>query len=278
MKSHKLSLFRVLWLVGVVTVVAAGCAHTRREAASSSLVDFLYPKGELPPAYEATLPNLPLPLNVGIAFVPGSKPGSLLSEAKKNELLVKAKLAFQDRPFIGQIVVVPDVYMRSGRGFGTVDQIARLFNLDVIALVSYDQVSNSDHTGLSVLYWTIVGAYVIPGNRHEVRTFVDTAVFDVRTHKLLFRAPGVAANTGHSTLVGEQARRREVVQEGFELAMADMVTNLDKEIDSFKDRIKRDKTVTVSHRPGYTGGGGAVDPWLIALLVPLVWLARQARQ
>ena len=262
--------------VGILALLA-GCAHLgrSRESVSSSLVDFLYPRGQLPPAYEQTVPNLPLPLNVGIAFVPESR--GALSEPKKNELLIKTKAAFLDRPFIGQIVVVPDAYMRSGKGFATLDQIARLFSLDVIALVSYDQVANTDHTNLSVLYWTIVGAYTVPANRHEVRTFVDAAVFDVRTHKLLFHAPGVAANKNYSTLVGDAARRRAAMEQGFDLAMVDMTANLATEIERFKERIKTDRSVTVSHRAGYSGAG-SFDAVLLLLLAPLAWLARGARR
>ncbi|BAU50287.1 delta endotoxin [Sulfurifustis variabilis] len=260
-----------------VAVLIAGCAHMNRsrESVSSSLVDFLYPKGELPPAYDQTVPNLPLPLNVGIGFVPESR--GALSEPKKNELLIKAKAAFLDRPFINQIVLIPDAFMRSGKGFGTLDQIARLFNLDVIALVSYDQVANTDQTNLGFLYWTIVGAYTVPANRHEVRTFVDTAVFDVRTHKLLFHAPGVAANKHYSTYIGDDVKRRVAMEEGFDLATVDMIANLGTEIDGFKERIKQDKSVKVSYRPGFSGSG-ALDAWMLLLLAPLAWGLRRARR
>lgn len=275
MKTLKNSWRAVVLGVSLLALLA-GCAHfgRSRESVSSSLVDFLYPRGELPPAYEQTVPNLPLPLNVGIAFVPESR--GALSEPKKNELLIKTKAAFLDRPFIGQIVIIPDTFMRSGKGFATLDQVARLFNLDVIALVSYDQVANTDHTNLGVLYWTIVGAYTVPANRHEVRTFVDTAVFDVRTHKLLFHAPGVAANKNYSTLVGDAVRRRVAMEQGFDLAMADMTANLATEIEQFKERIKQDRSVTVSHRAGYSGTG-SFDAVLLLLLGPLAWFARGAR-
>ncbi|MFP5349670.1 MAG: rhombotarget lipoprotein [Gammaproteobacteria bacterium] len=275
MKTLKNSWRAVVLGVSLLALLA-GCAHfgRSRESVSSSLVDFLYPRGELPPAYEQTVPNLPLPLNVGIAFVPESR--GALSEPKKNELLIKTKAAFLDRPFIGQIVIIPDTFMRSGKGFATLDQVARLFNLDVIALVSYDQVANTDHTNLGVLYWTIVGAYTVPANRHEVRTFVDTAVFDVRTHKLLFHAPGVAANKNYSTLVGDAVRRRVAMEQGFDLAMADMTANLATEIEQFKERIKQDRSVTVSHRAGYSGTG-SFDAVLLLLLGPLAWFARGVR-
>lgn len=274
MKSRS---FRRFWTIVTVSVLVfvAGCAHMNRsrESVSSSLVDFLYPKGELPPAYEKSIPNLPVPLNVGIGFVPESR-GSL-SEPKKNELLIKTKAAFLDRPFINQIVLIPDAFLRSGKGFATLDQVARLFNLDVIALVSYDQVANSDQTNLGFLYWTIVGAYTVPANRHEVSTFVDTAVFDVRTHKLLFHAPGVATNKNYSTYIGDAVKRRAAMEEGFDLAVGNMIVSLGTEIDSFKERIKKeDPSVRVSYRPGYSGAG-SFDAWMLLLLAPLAWSARR---
>jgi rhombotail lipoprotein len=260
-------------LVAGTLLTVSGCAPAMRTTTSSSLVDYLYPKGDLPPAYEDSVPNLPLPLNVGIAFVPGTTEYAP-SEARKNELLTNTQAAFKGRPYIRQIEVIPDVYMRSGKGFSTVDQVARLFNLDVIVLVSYDQVENTDPNTLSLSYLTIVGAYLIPGSRHEASTFVDAAVFDVRTHKLLFRAAGVNAAKGHSTGVGEDLRRRELMDQGFVAAMTEMTTNLNQEVDAFKVRIKEDKSVSVSHRDNYTGGGGAIDGWSIAVLGLLVWLQR----
>ena len=55
--------------------------------------------------------------------------------------------------------------------------------------------------------------------------------------------------------------------------MADMTVNLDKELATFKERIKTDRSVTVS-RAGEPGGGGAIDPAFL-LLAGLALLQRQ---
>lgn len=60
-------------------------------------------------------------------------------------------------------------------------QVARLYGVDVMALVSYDQVIHTDDTKASLLYWTIIGAYIIKGSQFDTATFVDTAVFDINT-------------------------------------------------------------------------------------------------
>jgi rhombotail lipoprotein len=260
-------------------LLLAGCAglfgHGSRQGVSSSLVDYLYPSGEEPPPQPGITPNLTLPIAVGIAFVPSRSGQTALNEAERIALLDKVKAHFAGRDYIREITVIPETYMRSGRGFQSLEQVARLYGLDVMALVSYDQVAHTDERTSSFLYWTIVGAYVVKGNENDVNTFVDTAVFDVPTRKLLFRAPGVSEITSSSTLVAVETDMRATQQKGFDQAMADMTINLDKELDSFKDRIREDKSVQISYTPAYRGGGGGAGLASIAALVLLTGLRRR---
>lgn len=267
MKATTLPVLVILAIVLSVSACAGLWGPEGRRGVSSSLVDYLYPKGEIPPKHDQTIPYLEIPLTVGLAFVPGSgSDAGSLPEAHKAQLLQKVKAAFQDRDFIAQISIIPETYMRSTRGFEGVDQVARLYGLDVVALVSYDQVATASEKKSSLLYWTIVGAYVIKGTENEASTFVDTAVFDVRSRKLLFRAPGVSETRKSTTLIEVEETYRETRKKGFELAMADMTRNLEVEMDAFRERIKQDKSVEVATRPGYVGGG-AMAPWLLAMLL-----------
>ena len=257
-------------------LVLLGCAGwfgtPTRQGVSSSLVDYLYPSGEEPPKQTGAIPNLQLPLTVGIAFVPSDAGQAALTEAERIELLNKVKAHFAEREYIEEISVIPEAYMRSRSGFQSIEQLARLYGLDVIALVSYDQVAQTAERTSSLLYWTIVGAYVIEGNKNDVSTFVDTAVFDVPTRKLLFRAPGVSEVKSNSTLVKVDSDVRAAQQKGFEQAMGDMTANLDKELDAFKERIAREGSVRVTRADGssYGGGGGTTGVLAIAGLLVLI--------
>lgn len=237
-----------------------------RRGVSSSLVDYLYPDGQVPPEHEETTPHLRLPLTVGLAFVPpGQQLSRSLPEAQKTFLLEKVKKNFSELEFVKEIIIIPETYMRSSTGFKGVNQIARLYGLDVVSLVSYDQVAVSAETKSSVLYWTIVGAYFIKGNENKTSTFVDTAVFDVSSNKMLFRAPGVSNTKQSSTLIEVNQSIMDAKQDGFELAMADMSKNLAVELDRFKAKIKEDKSVKITHRDGYGGGGGTQWPFILIL-------------
>lgn len=264
-----------LFLITLLALFLAGCSTfwnwtgSHRAGASSSLVDYLYPNGQEPPDIEESIPFLELPLRVGIAFVPGESGYGMISEATKMRLLEKVKAEFVDREYISHIEVIPDTYLRSSKGITGMQQVARLYGADVMALVSYDQITVTEDNPSGLLYWTIVGAYVIKATSNEVQTFVDTAVFDVDTASLLFRAPGAHTMSDRSTLVEASEVVRKARDESFGAAMEQMTGNLAVELDRFQERIKEDPTLAQTQwKPG-SGGGGSIGWWMLVLLSPI---------
>lgn len=259
-----------LWL-------ATGAGNTR-QGASSSLVDYLYPNGEIPPAVSDQLPSLSLPLRVGIAFVPSPYQDELPG-VEKQELLEKVADAFRDRPYVQSIDAIPDTYMQSARGVTGMKQVAGLYGVDVMALVSYDQISFTDEKKSALLYWTIIGAVTVKGSTNEVQTLIDTAVFDVQTSRLLFRAPGVHRSEEDSTLIDLGKDLRKLQSAGFSAATDDMIVNLDAELNGFREAVAQGERAAVNWREG-SGGGGSIALSLLALLLLVVlfreWQGRRA--
>jgi len=261
---------KILCLFALLSTCLVGCSAMwgwgdTRTGVSSSLVDYLYPDGEVPPDLQERVPHLELPLRVGIAFVPAQSVSDTISEATKMQLLDKVKASFEDREYISHIEVIPETYLRSSKGISGMQQVARLYGADVMALVSYDQVAASEDKPSGFLYWTIVGAYVVKGTSNEVQTFVDTAVFDVGTSKLLFRAPGSDSLSDRSTLAGSPEALRKGRDESFARAMATMTGNLETELGNFEQRLQEDPRVASTEwKPGH--GGGAADWWLLVVL------------
>ena len=267
---------KLIVAVASMALLLTGCSSLwdwsggTRNGTSSSLVDYLYPDGQVPPSFDETIPHLRLPLRVGIAFVPGQTSYGTISEATKMQLLEKVKAEFVDREYISHIEVIPDTYLRSSRGITGMQQVARLYGADVMALVSYDQVAVSEENAAGLLYWTIVGAYVIKATSNEVQTFVDTAVFDVNTARLLFRAPGADVMSDRSTLVEAGETVRKTRDASFGAAMDQMTGNLAGELDNFRERVKSDPTVAQTEwKPGH-GGGGSMTWSLLAVIALLL--------
>jgi rhombotail lipoprotein len=275
---------RTILCLGLLGSGLAGCTsfdqllcspHCRSETRnSSSLVSFLYPDGKLPPPQDAT-PELHLPLRIGLAFLPSQSPGdSDLDDPHKEQILERIRARFADRKFVGEIVVIPDYYLKSDRGFEGLQGVQRLYNIDLMALVSYDQVTHRDDTNWSLSYLTIVGAFVIPATNHDVVTMMDLAVVDPATRSLVLRAGGTNATHGHSTPVDEPRRARVSAADGFDWASSQMIGNFDAALNSFEASVRAGHAnVRVVNRngapSGSSGGGGgigALDAMMLAAL------------
>ncbi len=280
------SLFILLLLLSLV-----GCASQQTHT-KSSVMEYLYPKSNN--TYETpSIPHLKLPLRVGVAFVPAahgngsvnnfwtgrSYQGSM-PEAKKNEILEEVSEHFRGLDFVGSIEVIPSSYLTPGGGFSNLSQIKTMYGIDVVALVSYDQVQFTDESMLSLSYWTIVGAYVVSGERNDTSTLMDTVVYDISSKKMLFRAPGTSRVTGKSTPINLSEELRADSVKGFELAAENMAANLKDQLAAFKRRIKENPSeVQISNREGYSGGGGALGglDFFIVFLLSLVLGRRKCR-
>jgi rhombotail lipoprotein len=276
-----------VWCLMALLVPALGLAGceamstmwggSTRSGVSSSVVEFLYPAGEVPPKPTGEVPAIKLPITVGLAFVPGREGIGPLPEAQKMALLDQVRAKFTGEDYVTEIVLVPDTYLRGSNGFDALDRAARMYRLDVMALVSYDQLSTSSEKKSSFWYWTVVGAYLVEGTRNEVQTLVDTAVFDIPSRTLLFRAAGTDRVAKDSTMVESPQKLRVAQAASFGRAMDDMAANLQRELVAFKERVKEQKApVRVVQRDDGAGGAGAWGIGGIALALLAVVRRRRA--
>lgn len=278
-------------MVGCLAVAAAlaclgGCASYggRQSTQGTSVMQFLYPEA-VGYVEELTVPELALPLRVGVAFVPpgGDKRGGYsygmqndFSAAQQTRLLETVAAKFRTLPFVSEIKIVPGAYLRPGGGFTNLDQVRSMFGVDVIALVAYDQVQFTDENFLSLAYWTIVGAYVVQGEKNDTQTLMDATVYDIASRRLLFRAPGTSRVRAQAAPVGLEAALREDRHEGLRLATEDLVKSLEAELAVFRARLKeRPEEVKIVHRPGYTGAGAFEGGAALALAGLVVWAGRR---
>ena len=243
-----------------------GSDSTKRH--STSVLNFLYPNNT-EHIEQPSIPRLELPLKVGVAFVPGGD----LSAAEKMDLMKKISEEFRQYNFVKSIELIPSDYLVYQGSFTNLDQIRTMYGIDVVALISYDQVQHTDQGLLSVTYWTLVGAYVFKGEKNDTSTMMDTAVYDIASRKMLFRAPGTSSVKRKATPVNLSEQLREDSLNGFNLAVEKMVANLQLQLELFKEKVKESpEEVVIVHRPGYSGGGsmGLVYVTLILGLVGLL--------
>jgi rhombotail lipoprotein len=279
------------WLWPSSLLLLAGCAvfdHRSSSHEASSLLQYLYP-GRTDQTVTPSIPTLTLPLRVGVVFVPEGHNSSErteqwrkvepLTESFKTGLLQKVSDQFRALPFVGSIEVIPTAYLTPGGGFANLDQVRQMFGVDVIALLSFDQVQSTDQGLLSLTYWTIVGAYLVPAEKNATSTLLDAAVFDVASRKLLFRAPGISHVQGLATPINLAEELRHNTETGFQQASTNLVANLKTELAGFQQRIKdRPEEVKVIRSSGYKAGAGSIslgEAGAALAVCGVAWLSRQ---
>ncbi len=227
---------------------AGGCMKPTTVTRRSTLMTYLYPKAQTPPAPNPQGVRLQVPLRMGIAFVPSSqgwREERALPGLQEKPMLEMLRTAFKDKPWVGEIKAIPTAYLRPDGGFDNLDQVTRMFGVDVVALVSVDQIQHSDPKWYSFAYLSIVGAFVLPADKNSTSTLIDAAVFHVPSRTFLLRAPGQSSVKGSTTAVAQAELLRRDAGEGLRLAMADLAKNLDTEVGAFKAEVAEGKRTDV---------------------------------
>jgi rhombotail lipoprotein len=182
---------RSKWIPGALSLLicfTAGCYSAPPSRRVNSALDFLYPQG-MAAARPASQVTLHLPLRVGLAFAPNRDfRGDPITEAQKQTLLTRVADAFRKHQDLGNLQVVPSVYLSPAGSFENLDKLAAALGLDVVVLLSYDQAQFTESTRASWTYLTIIGPLLIQGEKNDTHTLIDAVVFDIRSRALLFRA------------------------------------------------------------------------------------------
>ncbi len=285
-KNEQDCLKEKFYLLMILSLLVTSCAGQQfNRGVSSNLVSYLYPKGQNISHKNDQLPILSVPLRVGIAFIPESKHAYnfTLTEVEKQQLLNKVADRFRSDPAVKHIEIIPEIYLKQGKGFITIEQVSQMYNVDVMALVSYDQVEINEKNKGSLAYWTIVGAALVNGESTEFQTFVDTAVFDVETRKLLFRAPGVDSISRKHTAYGFEKSNRKMRINSFYSASKIMTENLSKELELFRVKARKGDGAKLKYSSNYMsqhsqsrglGGGGSAGGSGLVLLILLLRFTR----
>ena len=290
-----------LRLLGLLLLTGLPGCYTPSSLRRAEVLDFLYPAGtEVVPPSDV---HLVLPLRVGLAFVPtkdgpgdtprGPRPlldslGEVespeLHESQRYALMQRVRDSFLKVEGVQRIDIVPSEFLRPGGGFQNLDQLRALMGVDLIALISYEQVQFGEVNAGSMAYLTGVGGAIVEGNANETNTFVNTTVFDIPSRALLFHAAGRSHVDDGSTALELNDNLRGDSGQGFQEAVDAMVGQLDAALAEFREQSKSGTVrglgtpaIDVSLAPGYTGAGaaGALELVLALVLVAAGLAARR---
>ena len=262
MTTNSLKSLALLGAICLGIVPLSGCGHYTTQR-TSNILTYLYP-GETQPMEvskdisRTSLPNIPLPITLGIAFVPESRTITSggdtkiepLTEKFKTEVMRELTAQLRQYSFLAKIEEIPSTYLKVGGSFANLDQIHTMTCVDVIGLVSYDQIQFTDHGLVSLLYWTGIGWYFVPGEKNDTNTMMDAALYHVPTRKPLLRATGQSGVYRYSTPMNQSQNLRENSENGFKEALHMLAENFKEQLDMLKPRAVQGSTASLSAGAG----------------------------
>ncbi len=274
---------KLLMLLAVIMLMLSGCANQEIRY-RSSIIDYLYPDQD-EPIQLPQIPLLSLPLKVGVAFVPNQSQDSFrtngisvwnesaLTEQEKISIMREVSKRFKQYDFVHSIEIIPSAYLRRSGGFLNLKQLRTLYGLDVMALLSYDQTQFTNEGFTSITYWTLIGAYVVRGEKNDTHTMLDAAVFEIKSQKLLFRAPGISVIHSSATPINLSEQLRKDRSQGFIKASEDLTESLEFHLQLFQEKVKENPDdYEIIYKPEYKGsyrGGGSLDLSVLLLIAVL---------
>ena len=264
----------LLAALAALLLLGTGCATPATIQRRSSLANYLGAK-TAPAAEAPTGPvKLQLPLRLGIAFVPaengqrqgsslaGHTPTRLVAAGQDQELHQQVADLFGQKPWTLSFKIIPALYLTKAGGFEDLTQVAQSFGVDVVALVSVDQVQFSSPRWYAWTYWTLVGAYMVQGDKNDTTTLVDAAVYHVPTRTFLFRAGALGTVKGGSSWSNREDAFRQQARESLRLAMGNLSASLDQGVAGFKQDLVKGarKDVQLVDKDGNLLGSPGYDP------------------
>jgi len=197
-------------------------------------------------------PTITVPLKAGIAFVPSLDYGGGFPEKERMNLMRNIGAQFETYKFVESIELIPSLYLEEGGGFPNLDKLRQLFDIDVVMLLSYDQSQFKDTGALAIMYWTLIGAYIVKGEKNDTHTLMDAALFHIPSRKMLFRASGINHMKSRATLINVSEKAREDSLAGFRQASMELSKNLKNKLYAFRKMIRgSSEKFKLELKPGY---------------------------
>jgi rhombotail lipoprotein len=240
----------------VLITLTGSCVTTRSKEPykhlKTSIIRFLGPvEKNNPEKKETSEATITVPLKVGIAFVPSNDFGDFPEKERMN-LMQEIAPEFENYKFVESIELIPSLYLEKEGGFSNLDRLQELFDINVIVLLSYDQSQFADSGAWSITYWTIVGAYIVKGEKNDTHTLIDASLFHIQSRKMLFRAAGINHLKSRATPINFTEQVRKDSLDSYHQARVDLTKNLKEKLYSFRKMIRASSgAFKLKLKPGY---------------------------
>jgi rhombotail lipoprotein len=234
--------------ITLLVLLLAGCTLVRdpgqkpREtdrAQSTPLADFLY-HGKRIPAEDGRA-SLLLPIRIGIGFVaPANDSTGKVPTLEQREATIEAvRGELRALPYVSEVVIVPAYYFNNqpGVGFDKLSDLARRFDFDLVALVSYDQAMYEFQNMRSLGLITLVGRDLYKVDVDQALTVIDLALVEPASRSLVMRVAAGDQFGDTTTLLDDWRSQSYLRRVSFDRANESFLATLRKELPRLRERV-----------------------------------------
>jgi rhombotail lipoprotein len=232
----------------LLLLFAAGCTLVRdperapREKErihSTPLADFLY-DGKREPVVDGRA-TLLLPIRIGLAFVPASAEttGNIPTLEQRGRALDNVRDSLRALSWVSEVAIVPDYWFarQQGAGFDKLGALARQFDFDLVALISYDQAMYEFQNMRSLGLITIIGKDYYKVDVDQALTVIDLTLIEPDSRTLVMRVAAGDKFGDTTTLLDDWRSQAHVRRVSFDRANEVFLETLRRELPELRQRV-----------------------------------------
>lgn len=208
-------------------------------ARSTPLGEFLYQGKQVP--HDDGRAALLLPIRIGLGFLAPTddSTGKIPTLAQRDATIESVRESLRSLPYVSEVSIVPAYYFgnQPGVGFEKLRDMAKRFDFDLVALVSYQQTMYEFQNMRALGLITMIGKDFYKVDVDQALTVIELALIEPETRAVVMRIAAGDKFGDTTTLLDDWRSQSHVRKVSFDRADDLFVDALRAELPKLRERV-----------------------------------------
>lgn len=235
-------------VVLALAVLVSGCTLVQNpgekpqptaSARSTPLGEFLYLGKQVP--HDDGRAQLLLPIRIGLGFLAPTddSTGKVPTLAQRDATIESVRESLRSLPYVSEVAIVPAYYFgnQPGVGFQKLQDMAKRFDFDLVALVSYEQTMYEFQNMRSLGLITMIGKDFYKVDVDQALTVIELALIEPESRAVVMRVAAGDKFGDTTTLLDDWRSQTHVRTVSFDRADDVFVEALRAALPKLRERV-----------------------------------------